>query len=146
MQPWMWILLGMALMGIEMFAVDAAYYLIFIGVAALLVGILGFVGLTLPVWGQLAIFAVLALVFMVFFREKLYNKFRGGLAGFRDSGIDSLVEVSEEVPPNGETRVKLRGSQWTATNIDSQAIRPGAKAKVVEIDGVRLKITAVDCD
>ena len=143
---WIWILLGMVLMGIEMFAVDAAYYLIFVGVAALLVGVLGVVGLTLPVWGQWVAFSVLAIVFMVFFREKLYNKFRGGLVGFQDPAQGALVKVSEEVPPGGETRVKMRGSQWTAVNVGEQVLPAGSHASVAEIDGVRLKIAAAQSD
>ena len=65
-------------MGLEMFAIDAAFYLIFIGVAALIVGLAGLAGLILPDTVQWIAFAVLALVLMVFFRERLYKRLRGG--------------------------------------------------------------------
>jgi len=36
---WGWLVLGIGLLGVEMFVVDAQFYLVFIGVAAALVGL-----------------------------------------------------------------------------------------------------------
>ena len=44
---WGWGILGVALLGIELLAVDAQFYLVFAGLAAVLVGLLGLVGLEL---------------------------------------------------------------------------------------------------
>ena len=140
---WAWIIAGLVLMGVEMLAVDAAFYLIFIGVAALLLGIAGLVGIALPIWAQWIAFAVLAFVFMVFFREKLYKKLRGGALGFRDPAVGKLVTVEKEVPPGAETRVKMRGSRWTAVNIGDQAIAKGGQARITEVDGLNLMITDI---
>lgn len=139
---WAWLILGLVLMGVEMFAVDAAFYLIFIGFAAVCMGLLGLVGITLPIWGQLMAFAMLALVFMVFFRQKLYNRFRGGLPGFDATSTGKLVTVPVDLPVGGETRVKMRGTQWTAVNVGEAAIEEGASAKVVSSDGLTLNVQA----
>ena len=143
---WAWIIAGLVLMGVEMLAVDAAFYLIFIGVAALLLGIAGLAGLALPIWAQWVAFAVLAFVLMVLFREKLYMKLRGGALGFRDPAVGKLVTVEKEVPPGAETRVKMRGSRWTAVNIGDQAIAKGSQARITEVDGLNLMITGAQTE
>jgi membrane protein implicated in regulation of membrane protease activity len=55
---WGWIVVGAALLGAETI-VDAQFYLVFFGVAALLTGALGAAGMAGPVWMQWAIFGVL---------------------------------------------------------------------------------------
>ena len=141
---WIWIVAGLVLMGVEIFAVDTAFYLIFIGVAALLMGFAVSVGVDLPVWAQWTGFAVLAFVFMVFFREKLYAKLRGGVVGFQDTAVGGRVTVEEDVAPGGETRVKMRGTKWTAINIGGRVIAKGSQAEITEVDGLTIKIAAVE--
>ena len=137
---WGWVALGILLMGAELAAVDAAFYLVFIGAAAICVGILGLAGLALPVWGQFLLFAALAITSMVLFREKLYVKFRGGVPGFRDTFAGRVVTVEEDVPQGAQTRVSLRGTQWTAVNQGSDTIAAGRSARIVETDGLELAI------
>ena len=43
-------------MGVELAVVDAAFYLIFVGAAAVCVGIIGLAGFALPESGQLLVF------------------------------------------------------------------------------------------
>ena len=74
---WGWVSMGIILMGVELTAVDAAFYLIFVGAAAVCVGLVGLAGVDLPVWGQLLGFAILAVAFMVMFRGRLYDRIRG---------------------------------------------------------------------
>ena len=143
---WAWIIAGLVLMGVEMLAVDAAFYLVFIGVAALLLGVAGLAGIVLPIWVQWVAFAVLAFVLMVLFREKLYKKLRGGALGFSDPAVGKLVTVEQDVPPGAETRVKMRGSKWTAVNIGDQAIAKGNQARITEVDGLNLMITDTETE
>ena len=140
MNWWGWLIIGFVLMGAELTAVDAAFYLIFVGAAAILMGILGLVGVSLPIWAQWVLFAVLAVGSMVLFRQKLYDRLRGGAAGFDGSAAGATVAVKEVVPPGGRTRVRLRGSQWTAVNVGAAPIAAGADARVVESDGLELRI------
>ncbi|MCY3730477.1 MAG: NfeD family protein [Rhodospirillaceae bacterium] len=140
---WGWLVVGLLLMGAELTAVDAAFYLIFVGAAAICLGIIGLAGVTLPIWGQWLLFSILAIGSMVLFRQKLYNQLRGGLPGFENTTVDALVAVREDVPQGGQTRVRLRGTQWTAVNVGSAPIAAGADARVVDADGVDLRIEAL---
>ena len=139
---WAWIITGLALMGLEMLAVDAAFYLIFIGVAALIIGLLEPLGVTLGLTAQWIAFAMLALTLMVLFRERLYKKLRGGAVGFEDSTIGSLVDITSDVSPGASTRVRMRGSEWTAINIGQETIPAGRQARIKEVDGLILKVTS----
>lgn len=140
---WGWLIVGFLLMGAELFAVDAAFYLIFVGAAAILVGLIEFSGVSMPIWGQWLSFAVLAIASMVLFRQRLYDKLRGRTKEFQGNSIGALVSVNENVPPDGRTRVRLRGSQWTAVNVGGASIESGSEARVVAADGVELGIEAM---
>ena len=50
MQWWAWIAVGAILLGSELAFVDAQFYLVIVGGSALVVGMLGAVGLSLAVW------------------------------------------------------------------------------------------------
>ena len=143
---WGWVSIGIILMGLELTAVDAAFYLIFVGAAAVCVGIIGLAGVELPVWGQLLAFAVLAVASMVLFRGRLYDRIRGGLPGFEYKVAGRIVSVGEDVPRGGETRVSLQGTQWTAVNVGTAPITAGARARVVGRDSVNLSIEGLADD
>lgn len=75
---WGWMILGVVLLSAELFAVDAQFYLVFLGVSAALVGVAATLGIALPEWGQWLMFASLSLFFFFTFRRILYTKIRGG--------------------------------------------------------------------
>ena len=143
---WGWLSIGIILMGMELTAVDAAFYLIFVGAAAVCVGIIGLTGVELPVSGQLLAFAVLAVMSMVLFRGKLYDRIRGGLPGFEYTVAGRVVSVGEDVPRGGQTRVTLQGTQWTAVNVGPAPIMAGARARVVKRDSLDLSIEGLADD
>ena len=140
---WGWLIIGFGLMAAELLGIEAAYYLIFVGVAAILTGLAGLAGLELPIWGQWLLFSALAVASMVLFRRKLYDRFRGGLPAFGNSLIGAVVSPGEDVPPGGRCRVRLRGSTWSAENIGATPIESGQQARVVATDGTLLKVEAV---
>ena len=139
MSWWGWLIVGIVLAGAELMT-DAAFYLVFAGAAALVVGLLGLAGAGLPVWAQWLAFSVLAVASMVLFRRKLYDRLRGGGAEFRHPAVGVTVEVDEDVAPGRRTRVRLQGTQWTAVNVGSDALNRGAAAVVVDTDGAALEI------
>ncbi|MXY25902.1 MAG: hypothetical protein F4Y45_15465 [Acidobacteria bacterium] len=141
MSWWGWLIVGIVLIGGELMT-DAAFYLVFAGAAAVVVGLLGLAGLALPVWAQWVAFSVLAIGLMVLFRRKLYDRLRGGLPELQHPAVGAVVVVTEEVAPGGRTRVRLQGTDWNAVNSGATSIAAGADARVVEADGVELRIAA----
>lgn len=139
MSWWGWWVIGIVLVGAELMS-DAGFYLVFAGAAAIAVGLLVLAGIGLPLWAQWVAFAVLAVVSMVLFRRKLYDRLRGGAGEFRHPAVGAVVEVEEEIAPGRRTRVRLQGTEWTAVNVGPDSIAGGARAVVVDIDGVALEI------
>ena len=139
---WAWMILGAVLLGAELFAVDAQFYLVFLGVSAAIVGLATLFGITLPEWGQWLAFAVVAIIFFVTFRKALYVKIRGGGEGYEQRYVGEAVKVAAEIAPGGRGRAEYRGSDWNVVNIGQAAIAAGSHAKVVEVDGLTLKVEA----
>ena len=55
---WSWMVLGAILLGAELFAIDAQFYLVFLGVSAALVGLAALLGIEMAEWVQWTTFAV----------------------------------------------------------------------------------------
>lgn len=140
---WSWCILGVVLLGVELLAVDAQFYLVFAGLAAVVVGLLGLVGLELPVALQWLSFAVLAVAAMFTLRRPIYARLMNKSFTNVDTDIDQHVVVSQELPPGKACRIEYRGSGWTAVNVGEQPIPPGGTARIDSIDGVTLRVRAL---
>jgi len=142
MNWWGWCILGLVLFSVELFAVDAQFYLIFAGLAALLVGLLGLAGIDLPVWAQCAAFAALAVATMFTVRKQFYLKLMNKPMANVDTDIDREIVLKQDLPPGKSCRIEYRGSGWTAVNIGEHAIEAGSLARIDAIDGLTLKLRA----
>ena len=97
---WAWIVLGIGLLGVELLIIDAQFYLVFVGLAAAVVGLLGLFGLGLPEWAEWLVFAVLAVVAMLGFRRRIYESVRG-------RGVRSCHSGASTVP--SQVHASVRG-------------------------------------
>ena len=140
---WSWCILGAVLLGIELLAVDAQFYLVFAGLAAVIVGLLGLVGLALPDAGQWLLFGVLAVAAMFTLRRPIYAKLMNRSFGNVSTDLDQRVTLPQDLPPGKSCRIEYRGSGWTAVNIGDQVIPSGGTARIDSIDGVTLRVRAV---
>ena len=50
MRGWGWVVAGVALLALELLGIDAQFYLVFLGAAAIVVGVLTLVGPEVPLW------------------------------------------------------------------------------------------------
>ena len=69
---WGWMILGAFLFGSELVAIDAQFFLVFLGISAMLVGLADLIGIAMPEWVQWLVFASLSLISMFTFRKQLY--------------------------------------------------------------------------
>jgi len=139
---WGWIGIGMLLLAAELFIIEADFYLVFLGIAAALTGLLGLALPDLPAWVQWLVFAVLALVSMVLFRKRVYRLLRREVADLPNDMLREQVALPQGLPVDGSCRVELRGSTWTAHNVGTVPIAPGSTARVVGVEGITLKVEA----
>ena len=140
---WSWCILGVVLLGLELLAVDAQFYLVFAGLAAVVVGLLGLVGLELPVAGQWLLFGVLAVAAMFTLRRPIYAKLMNKPFGNVSTDLDQRVTLTQDLAPGKSCRIEYRGSGWTALNIGEEVILSGSTARIDSIDGVTLRVRAI---
>ena len=143
MSWWGWCIIGTLLFAAELVAVDAQFYLIFLGVGAVVVGLIGLVGVDLPNWAQYMVFAAFSVAAMLTVRRTMYEKLRGKLVGKVDSDVAQRVLIPEALEPGKSMRIEYRGSGWTAVNSGDQVIRSGGAARIESIEGVTLRVRAV---
>ena len=140
---WAWLVLGIGLLGVELLLIDAQFYLVFIGLSAAAVGLLGLAGVSLPEWAQWVTFAVLGVVAMVTFRRRVYEMLRGSVGQVDERlTIGDRVLVSARLDPGESGRVEYRGSSWTARNAGSGPIEAGREAVIDRVDGLTLFVRA----
>jgi membrane protein implicated in regulation of membrane protease activity len=139
---WYWLVLGLVLIALEMVSAGG-FYIIFFGVAALVVGPLAYLGLAEPVWVQWLLFSVLSVASLVFFRNPLMRKLNLG-AGAAD--IDTLAGETatalDDMGAGANGRVELRGTTWTAKNAGATPLTRGTRCVVVRADRLTLLVKA----
>lgn len=137
---WGWIVVGVVLLVAEMVAVDLEFYLVFLGISAAAVGLLGLVGVELPVWGQWLAFAVLSVFCLVTFRRKLYQKLRGGLAGFAEPLENETFQLGQDLGPGESCRAQHRGTTWTVKNVGNEPLAAGETVSIETTEGLVLRV------
>jgi len=137
---WWWCVLGLFLLSIELAAVEAEFYLVFAGLAALVTGAVAYFwpGTTDTI--EWALFAVLSLVFMVTIRRRVYGRMVDHLPQGIASHIDQMVTIPSLLAPGQSVRVEYRGSQWTARNDGDAPIAAGAEARITSVNGLTLHV------
>lgn len=140
MEWWYWVILGAVLFGAEIFAIEAQFYLVFIGLSAILVGLLGWTGLDLPVWGQWATFGALSLTSMFSFRKTLYEKVHGNQPGYPEGMAGSYLTLDSPIEAGQTGRVSFRGTKWTVVNEGSVPLDSGARVQIQRSEGLTLYV------
>jgi inner membrane protein len=142
--PWYgWIIVGAALLGTEMFVIDAQFYLVFFGFSALVVGGLGLAGITLPVWAQWLTMGLLSVLLMLAFRRRLYERVRRveGTVPDRIAAGDRL-RMTMRLAPGESGKVEFRGTSWSVINDGAQPLELGQEAEIIGMDGLTLRLRA----
>ncbi len=140
---WGWMIIGALLLGSELMIVDAGFYLVFLGIAAAITGLIELAGADLEPWVQWILFSIIALVFMVLFRKKLYAKLRGSGIGYEVGPTGEIVTVEQALQPGETGRMAYRGTEWTVVNTSDQAFEQGQHVQISSVDGLTLKLDAV---
>jgi membrane protein implicated in regulation of membrane protease activity len=142
MQWWAWVTVGALLLGSELTFVNAQFYLVFVGAAALVVGFLNLAGALPAVWIQWALFALLAIVSLLTFRRRVYERIRGTLPDIKLGPRGETVILPAELPPGESCRLEFRGCSWSAVNGGRSVIAAGGRARIDRVEGLTLVVHA----
>jgi membrane protein implicated in regulation of membrane protease activity len=139
---WHWLLLGVVLIAMEM-AASGGFYIIFFGIAAVVVALLALAELAGPLWFQLLLFSVLSVASLLFFRNPIMRRLNldGGAADL-DTLAGENCSVIEPMAPGGNGRVELRGTSWSARNLGTTPLSSGTRCTVIRADRLTLLVKA----
>lgn len=140
---WGWMIFGALLLGSELFAVDAGFYLVFIGIAAAITGLVELAGAGLELWMQWILFSVNALILMVLFRKKLYQKLRSTGVGYEAGPAGETVTLQQALAPGESGRLAYRGTDWTIINESTEPFAQGQRVRIKRVDGLTLKLDTI---
>ena len=140
MSWWGWVIAGAILLGAELAFVNAQFYLVFIGTAAIVVGLVTALTPGLAVWAQWAIFAILAIVSMVLFRSRIYQKLRGGAPPVHTGPHGGLITLRVDLAPGEDCQAEHGGTFWTLRNDADVALRSGSRVRVASVHGLTLLV------
>lgn len=137
-----WMILGVALLALELLLIDAQFYLVFIGLAALATGLAGWFGLPLAPPADWLLFGGLALAFTFGFRRRLY----AALQARQGQGLETPFSTGTAVPTvplaaGEEGPVEHHGSPWTGRNVGADPLRAGQPVPVRGRDGLVLLLS-----
>jgi membrane protein implicated in regulation of membrane protease activity len=138
MQWWAWIAIGAVLLVLELTLIAADFYLVFLGVAALVIGMLTLTGIVAAAWLQWLAFAALAAFLMVTFRRWLYERLRRKLPDLNSGPAGKTVLLPAALNPGDSCRLEYCGSSWNALNGGTSCIAAGARARIERVDGLTL--------
>lgn len=139
---WGWMILGLFFLGSELLVVDAAFYLVFIGFAALVVGALGAMGFALEASMQWLLFSGIALVAMVTFRRRLYEKLRGTGEEYAEGLSGETIVLDKPLEAGQSCRQSFRGTDWTVVNRGSTRIEAHTEVQIERTEGLTIILSS----
>jgi len=133
---WLWLLLGLVLAALEL-ATTGGFYLIFFGVSAMFIGLMGAIGLAGPLWLQWLVFTILSVILLLAFRRPILRMMNVDTVPV-DSLVGQFAITQDVIQPGAIGRVELRGSTWSARNLHSAELARGQRCRVERVDGLML--------
>lgn len=137
---WHWLVFGLLLVVAEM-AASGGFYIIFFGIAALAVGLIGAAGVELPVWFQLLLFSGMAILSLILFRTRLLKWMQlDPQAPAIDTLVGEVGTVRVVLAPGHMGKIELRGASFSARNISTVTLQPGERCRVATVDGLTVNV------
>jgi membrane protein implicated in regulation of membrane protease activity len=138
---WIWILIGLVLLGVEM--VTPGFFLFFFGIAALVVGAMVAFNIGGPEWAQWLLFSAISLVSLFVFRGPLVAWMRSQeLVSPVDTLQGEVATMLEDLSPGAVGKAELRGSAWTVQNGDRRTLTKGQRCRVSRVENLTLWVQA----
>jgi membrane protein implicated in regulation of membrane protease activity len=137
---WGWIIGGAILFAAELAFVNAQFYLVFVGSAAILTGLVTIAAGLAP-WLQWGLFAILAIVSMVAFRSRVYRKFHGELPEVKTGPAGGQITLAVPLAPGESCQTEHGGTFWTVRNDSTAQIPAGARARITRVTNLTLHVT-----
>jgi membrane protein implicated in regulation of membrane protease activity len=134
MAEWMWVVLGLVLIITEM--IVPTFFIIFLGLSALIVAVTTLLGFSDSLASQLLVFAIASVLLMLLLRGKLKKAISAD--EMQPDYMGQLATVTETIVPGREGKVSYRGSVWPA--VCESEIMKDSLVVIVGREGLCLKV------
>ena len=141
---WGWIIAGAILLGAELAFVNAQFYLVFVGSAAIIVGLATALAAGLAPWAQWALFGLLAIVSMVTFRSRVYHRFQRELPPVKTGPAGGVITLRVPLAAGESCQAEYGGSFWTVQNDSDAPIPSGCRARITAVHDLTLLVRPED--
>jgi membrane protein implicated in regulation of membrane protease activity len=136
---WLWVLLGIALLALEM-VTPGGLFAMFFGLGAIAVAPLALLGA--PPVVQWIAFSAVSIALLAFLRQSLRERLAARAAPPIDALVGEEAVLLEDLAAGGEAKAELRGTPWSARAASGIALRKGQRARVERVDGLVLWLRA----
>lgn len=137
---WVWLLFGIVLLLAEL-VTPSGFFVLFFGIAAILTGLLAATGLLHSLVLELALFGLLSVTSIFFFRRALLRHLKRMPASEVDAIVGQVAVAMDDIGLQQRGRAELRGTVWNAQNVGNTAIVAGQRCSVAQVEGLLLHIT-----
>jgi hypothetical protein len=136
---WSWLLLGFALLALEV-TTPGGFFFLFFGFAALVVGALAGAGVGEPAWVDWLLFSVLSVTSLVLFRGRLlaYLKTPDAPTGSVGQLVGEVAVLLEDLAPGAVAKAELRGTPWSVRTNGGECLARGRRCRVERVEGLTL--------
>ena len=142
MLGWIWLVLGMVLLGVEVTRGDL--YLFGFGVGALLAALLSLTGLVPLEWAAFLAVGFGSLgVLRPRWLKRLNRAASAGLPDPMERMLGKQGEVVETITPMRTGAVEISGHRWLASALDESEIAVGSIVEVYGVEGATLSVLPV---
>lgn len=141
MSTWIWLIAGVVLANLELL-IPSSFFLLFLGLGAIVVGAVMQLGLLASWEAQVATFSVVSLLSWVLVGRRAAIRPQKKQHGSEDV-IGNIIRVSQEIAPGATGSGELWGTVWRVKNIGESSIGAGAEAKIVASEGITLLVKAL---
>jgi len=140
---WLWILVGLGLLALELFT-PSGFFIFFIGVSFLITGTVTYFEILSGLTQQLVLTSFLTLLLVLLLRKRISGLWASaqGTTGDSRSIEGQMVVLSETIKPGASGRGSFRGANWTVKNIGSITAESGKEYVVVSRQGISVSIEA----
>ncbi len=140
MHWWLWLVLGLVLVGLEVLT-PGGFYVLFFGIGALVVGTLSGLGWGGPAWFQWLLFSVLSVASLLLFRPHLIRLTRSKeRLDPMDTLVGEVAVLTDDLAAGTVGKAELRGTAWTVLNRSEGPLARGQRCRVVAVDGLTLLV------
>jgi inner membrane protein len=138
---WLWVLLGLGLLGFEALT-PGGFFAVFFGLAALLVGALTGLHLSGPPWLQWLLFSGSSVGFVLLLRRPLLERAKTARRALPpiDSLLGEVATLLDDLPAGAVGKAELRGTGWTVRSAEKEKLLKGARCRVERVEGLTLWI------